>query len=159
MTQVSTELELFSYKFTYHWTVCSTWLLDKTVLMLREQVLRVSSTTGEGLPELWEKMKEFRIKLTLSGDLERRREKQHVRWMDNHINDKMRILFFEHPAVQKLVPKLEFLVEKGAVTPGYAADILLQQFSSSVQISENVQTSELTEELLEAERQFREWCI
>jgi len=112
--------------------------------------------TGEGLPELWEKMKEFRNKLTLSGDLERRREKQHVRWMDNQITDKLRLLFHEHPTVRNLMPKLEFLVEKGAVTPGYAADVLLQQFSSSLRIGKNVPPSELIQELLEAEKQFNE---
>jgi len=120
------------------------------------QVLRVSSMTGEGLSELWEKMKEFRNKLTLSGDLERHREKQHVRWMDNHIANKMRLLFLEHPAVRKLKPKLEYLVEKGAVTPGYAADVLLQQFSSSLRLSENVPTPEVTRELLEAEKQLKD---
>jgi len=124
--------------------------------MVCGQVMRVSSTTGEGLSELWEKMKEFRNKLTLSGDLERRREKQYVRWMDNHITDKMRLLFLEHPAVRSLMPKLEFLVEKGAVTPGYAADVLLQQFSSSLRLSDNVLTSEVTQELLEAEKQLND---
>jgi len=118
--------------------------------------MRVSSTTGEGLTELWEKMKEFRNKLTLSGDLERRREKQYVRWMDNHITDKMRLLFLEHPAVRSLMPKLEFLVEKGAVTPGYAADVLLQQFSSSLRLDANAPASEVAWELLEAEKQLND---
>jgi len=118
--------------------------------------MRVSSLTGEGLAELWEKMQEFRSKLTQSGDLERRREKQHVRWMDSHIADKMRQLFLEHPAVCRLKPKLEFLVEKGAVTPGYAADILLHQFASSLRLSEHLTTSEVTRELLEAEKQLNE---
>jgi len=121
---------------------------------MHKQVMRVSSMTGEGLSELWDKMKEFRTKLTLSGDLERRREKQYVRWMDNHIADKLRTLFLEHPSVRRLMPKLEFLVEKGAITPGYAADVLLQEFSSSLRISDNVPSSEVTQELLEAERQL-----
>jgi len=110
--------------------------------------------TGEGLSELWAKMKEFRNRLTLSGDIERRREKQYVRWMDNHIADKLRMLFLEHPAVRRLMPKLEFLVEKGAVTPGYAADVLLQQFSSSLRLSASVPTSEVARELLEAEKRL-----
>jgi len=110
--------------------------------------------TGEGLSELWAKMKEFRNRLMLSGDIERRREKQYVRWMDNHIADKLRMLFLEHPAVRRLMPKLEFLVEKGAVTPGYAADVLLQQFSSSLRLSASVPTSEVARELLEAEKRL-----
>lgn len=93
---------------------------------------RVSSVTKEGLPELWEKMKEYRDKLTLSGDLERRRVKQHVKWMQNHVNDNIKALFSEHPAVKRMTPKLEFLVEKGAITPGYAADIILHEFSRSL---------------------------
>jgi len=99
----------------------------------RPQVMRVSSMTGEGLVQLWDKMKEYRAKLSKSGDLERRRQKQHVKWMYNQINDNMRVLFNEHAAVRLLIPKLEFLVEKGALTSGYAADILLQTFASSLQ--------------------------
>ena len=119
-------------------------------------MLRVSSITGEGLSDLWEKMKEFRNKLTQSGDLERRREKQYVRWMDNHITDKLRQLFLEHQTIRSLMPRLEFLVEKGAVTPGYAADVLLQQFASSLRLTDRVATPEVTQELLEAEKQLND---
>jgi len=116
--------------------------------------MRVSSTTGEGLPELWAKIKEFRQKMTLSGELQRRREKQHVRWMKSHITDKIQRLFLEHPAVCRLMPKLEFLVEKGAVTPGYASDVLVQQFSSCLRFDGNVSMSEVTRKLLKAEKEL-----
>lgn len=95
------------------------------------QTARVSSVTNEGMSELWDKMKDFRNKMTQSGDLERLREKQHVKWMHNHIRDSMTALFNEHPTVKRLTPKLEFLVEKGVMTSGYAADIVLQEFSRS----------------------------
>jgi LAO/AO transport system kinase len=114
--------------------------------------MSVSSVTKAGLPELWEKLKEFRNKLTLSGDLERRREKQHVLWMRNHIRDSMAQLFKEHPAVRELTPKLEFLVEKGALTPGYAADILLHQFSSSMATADSRISQPIVDALSEAER-------
>ena len=112
----------------------------------------MSSVTKAGLPELWEKLKEFRNKLTLSGDLERRREKQHVLWMRNHINDSMAHLFYEHLAVKQLTPKLEFLVEKGALTPGYAADILLHQFSSSMATADNKISQPIADAVSAAER-------
>jgi len=120
--------------------------------------MQVSSLTGEGLMELWDRMKEFRHRLTQSGYLERHREKQYARWMDSHITDKLRTLFLEHPAVRSLVPKLEFLVEKGAVTPGYAADLLLQQFLSSLGLGRNNVTPslEVTRELIEAEKRLND---
>lgn len=103
--------------------ICGKWFFFQTA--------RVSSVTNEGMSELWDKMKDFRNKMTQSGDLERMREKQHVKWMRNHIRDSMTALFNEHPTVKRLTPKLEFLVEKGVMTSGYAADIVLQEFSRS----------------------------
>jgi LAO/AO transport system kinase len=114
----------------------------------------VSSVTKQGLPELWEKMEDFRSKLTLSGDLERRREKQHVLWMRNQIRDNILQLFNEHPAVKQLTPKLEFLVEKGALTPGYAADILLYQFSASMATADVKISQPVADEVLAAGKEL-----
>ena len=77
-------------------------------------------------------MKEYRDMMTKCGELERRREKQHTVWMWNHIRDNILQLFKEQPDVRKSIPKLEHLVAKGAITPGYAADILLQKFSKNI---------------------------
>ena len=96
----------------------------------------------------------------LSGELERKREKQHVKWMHNHIRDNIKVLFNEHPAVKRLTPKLEFLVEKGAITPGYAADVMLQEFSRSL-LSHSIASA--AEERSEAEKhldeELEEWQI
>ena len=40
--------------------------------------------------------------------------------------------FRKHAMVQKRITKLEGLVAKGAITPGYAADILLADFMRSM---------------------------
>lgn len=98
--------------------------------------MRISSLTKEGLPELWEKIKEFREKSTESGSLERKRQRQQTVWMWNHIRDNIMSLFKKHPPIARKIPKYEHLVAKGAVTPGYAADLLLQDFATS--ICENV---------------------
>lgn len=94
-------------------------------------VSRISSLTKEGIPELWAKMKEFRDAMSKYGELEERREKQHKVWMWNHIQNSILQLFKEHPAVRKHIEYLEHMVAKGAMTPGYAADILLRKFSRS----------------------------
>ena len=96
------------------------------------QVERVSSLSKEGLSALWDVMQDFRDKRTKSGELELQRRKQHVKWMQNHIKDNIKVIFNEHPGIKQMMPKLEYLVEKGAITPGYAADVALQEFSRSV---------------------------
>ncbi len=90
--------------------------------------MRISSTTREGIPELWNKMQEFRNQMIESGDLEHVREKQHTVWMWNQIRDNMMQIFTNHASMSTRSKKLEKLVAKGAVTPGYAADILLKEF-------------------------------
>ena len=51
--------------------------------------------------------------------------------MWNHIKEATLQLFKEHPVIKAKIPKLEVLVAKSAITPGYAADILLQEFKNS----------------------------
>ena len=46
--------------------------------------------------------------------------------------DHILTLFREHPDIKSQLPKLEHLVSKGAMTPGYAADILLQTFAQTI---------------------------
>lgn len=115
---------------------------------------RISSVTREGIPELWEDIDTFRKTVLDSGQLEMKRERQHKVnhvssfripgsdlcnllvsqvWMWNHIKEAVMQLFKEHPAVKAKIPKLEHLVSKSAITSGYAADILLQEFQKSFQ--------------------------
>ena len=94
--------------------------------------MRISSLTKEGIPELWDRMSEFQKRMLESGEMERKRERQHKIWMWNHIRDNIMTLFKYHPAVKQQIPRLEILVAKGAVTPGYAADVLLQAFTKSL---------------------------
>ncbi len=99
---------------------------------LHLQVMRISSKTKEGIPELWNKMEEFRDTMGASGHLEITRQKQHTVWMWNQIKDNIMKLFVRNPAVSAAVDKLEQQVSKGVITPGFAADILLQEFANSL---------------------------
>lgn len=96
------------------------------------KVLRISSLTKDGIPELWEKMAEYKKRMLESGEMERKREKQHKVWMWNHIRDNIMTLFKHHPSIKQKIPRLEHMVGKGAITPGYAADVLLQEFTKSL---------------------------
>ncbi|ESN97176.1 hypothetical protein HELRODRAFT_102150 [Helobdella robusta] len=99
-------------------------------------VLRVSSVSKEGMEEMWAKMEEYYKVMSSSGELERLRRRQHVRWMHNHIHDSLVSVFHEIPRVKELIPDLEELVRKGVVTPGQAADKVMRDFIR--QIDENL---------------------
>ena len=51
--------------------------------------------------------------------------------MWNHIHDSLIHVFKKHPAVQAIIPRLEMQVAKGAITAGFAADVLLHEFTRS----------------------------
>nr|XP_022326557.1 methylmalonic aciduria type A protein, mitochondrial-like [Crassostrea virginica] len=92
------------------------------------QVLRISSLTKEGIPELWEKFCEFREIMSRTGDLDRKRASQKKIWMWNYIKDHIMDLFRSHPGVRGQIGVMEDRVSHGVLTPGEAADLLLRDF-------------------------------
>ncbi|CAB1327263.1 unnamed protein product [Coregonus sp. 'balchen'] len=106
-------------------------LLRKKSKSWNPKVVRVSSQTGEGVPELWGKMEAFRSATLSSGDFQTKRRAQHKVWMWSLIKENVLRHFQEHPAVRGELPKLEDRVTRGAISPGLAADLLLKAFTSS----------------------------
>ncbi|ELU04383.1 hypothetical protein CAPTEDRAFT_114900 [Capitella teleta] len=102
----------------------------------KPKVTRISSVTKEGIPELWEMISEFQKTMLQTGQMELKRERQHKVWMWNHIKDAILELFKENPVVKSNIPKLEYLVSKSTITPGYAADVLLQEFKNAFNASD-----------------------
>eukprot|EP00096_Caligus_rogercresseyi_P008878 TRINITY_DN2892_c0_g1_i1.p1 TRINITY_DN2892_c0_g1~~TRINITY_DN2892_c0_g1_i1.p1 ORF type:complete len:346 (-),score=114.21 TRINITY_DN2892_c0_g1_i1:477-1514(-) len=99
----------------------------------RPKVKMMSSRTKDGLPEVWEKIQEYRSVMTENGELRRRRSIQHKKWMWNYINDKLIREFNDHPVIKNERSRLEKQVMDYQVPPGTAADILLDIFFSSMQ--------------------------
>lgn len=100
--------------------------------MFSLQVLKASSTTKDGIPEVWNEVEEFFKIMTKSGELKIRREKQHALWMWNYIKYEILELFKKHPAVMERISFYEEQVAKGNITSGVAADELLNLFIKSV---------------------------
>ncbi|XP_072352221.1 methylmalonic aciduria type A protein, mitochondrial [Scyliorhinus torazame] len=94
------------------------------------KVLSVSSKTGDGIPELWEKIREFHASILASGELQINRQKQQKVWMWSLIKENVTEYFCNHPTVRNQIPSLEDKVVSGDITPGLAADILLKAFST-----------------------------
>ncbi|XP_027139570.1 methylmalonic aciduria type A protein, mitochondrial isoform X2 [Larimichthys crocea] len=95
------------------------------------KVVRASSYTSEGIPEVWAKMESYRDTMLASGELQGRRRAQQKVWMWSLIQENVLQHFQNHPSVRDSLPHLEERVTKGAISPGLAADLLLKAFSSS----------------------------
>lgn len=98
---------------------------------LPPQVVRASSHTNEGIPEVWAEMESYRDAMLASGELQGRRRAQQKVWMWSLIQENVLFHFQNHPSVRDTLPHLEERVTKGAISPGLAADLLLKAFSSS----------------------------
>lgn len=105
-------------------------LLRKRSEVWRPKVVRISSRSGEGITEMWDKMKEFRDLMLASGEMIARRQKQQKVWMWNLIQESVLEHFRMHPTVREQIPLLERKVLSGALSPGLAADLLLKAFKT-----------------------------
>lgn len=104
----------------------------------KPKVKLVSSLTREGLPDVWEVMMKFKEVMTEHEQLELKRAKQRQKWMWNYINDRLLEIFVSHPAIKNQTSHLEGKVANFEISPGTAADLLIERF---VQIDEKTSKS------------------
>jgi len=60
--------------------------------------------------------------MTASGDFEKRRREQQVKWMWTMLEDRLKARLRSDPAIRAKVKQLESAVADGRVTPAVAAD-------------------------------------
>lgn len=95
----------------------------------RPPVLAVSALTGEGLDELWAGVLRHRAALTASGERETTRREQQVRWFRSMLESRLLDELRRHPAVARLLPRLEAGVAAGTLLPPLAVDRALAAFA------------------------------
>ena len=99
----------------------------------RPEVKLCSSLEGDGVAEVWERMTEFREKMVECGELEARRRRQHLRWMWSYVEERLVRMAREAGAGDGDVAQLETLVREGEVSPGAAADSVIQMMMQKIQ--------------------------
>ena len=88
-------------------------------------VLLCSSLESSGIQEIWDTVLEHREKLTATGELEIKREKQALDWMWFLVKEGLAEWFYKNPYVKTMIPKVEREVEEGTTAATTAADKLL----------------------------------
>jgi len=88
-------------------------------------VLTCSSLELTGIEEIWNAVLDHREKLTETGELGLKREKQALDWMWFLVREGLAEWFYKNPYVKTMIPKIEREVEEGTTAPTTAADKLL----------------------------------
>src|SRR6476469_2176705 len=85
-------------------------------------VVTYSAHTGNGIDTLWQTVLDHRKAMTASGDFERRRREQQVKWMWAILEQRMMARLRADPAIRAKVKKTEAEVAEGRITPAVAAE-------------------------------------
>jgi LAO/AO transport system kinase len=91
-------------------------------------VLTCSAATGAGLAEVWDVVEQHEQMLRDSGELDRRRRDQRVSWMWSMVRGQLLDRLRDSPELAALTPRLEAGVRAGTLTPGLAAQELVDAF-------------------------------
>jgi len=90
-----------------------------------------SSLTGQGIPEMWAVVEDFRKKTMDSGVLEKRRRAQTLDWVYSMVEEHLRTSFFRHTGVERIRAEIEHDVMWGRVPPTVAAQRLIREFEGN----------------------------
>jgi LAO/AO transport system kinase len=107
-----------SYEMALH-------LLNPATPTWSPPVLTCSALTLAGVDAIWETIKDYRSKMSATGELEEKRRRQALAWMWSRIEDGLKDRFFGHPAVGERLKEIEASVERGELSPTMGAETLL----------------------------------
>mgnify|MGYP000423756825 CR=1 FL=1 len=91
----------------------------------KTKALTASALTGEGIPEIWDVIQEFRKNTKASGVFERRRQEQNLDWMRGLIDEALRRQFFSDDTMKKKLEKISASVARGEIPPVKAVESLM----------------------------------
>jgi LAO/AO transport system kinase len=92
----------------------------------KTEVALVSGLTGEGVPEVWERIGKFYSTLAPKGAIAKRRQQQTLEWLNDLIHDELRRRFDHDPRVMAKLPELREALLRGELTTVRAANVLLE---------------------------------
>jgi LAO/AO transport system kinase len=87
-----------------------------------------SSATGEGLQEVWGLVREFVDRAKRTGDFEARRARQGSRWLRQMMDEEVLDRYYRQPGLEAVLAAATHEVERGALTPRMAAEIVFRRF-------------------------------
>jgi len=91
-------------------------------------VLTASSTEKTGLDKVWETILKYEDRMRQNGFFEYQRQQQNLEWMESLIDESLRELFVNHPAVNSRLQELKEEVISGKKAANMAKNELMELF-------------------------------
>jgi len=89
-------------------------------------VITYSALTGTGVAELWSQVLAHRARMAETGELDRRRREQQVKWMWSMIEERLIARAKSDATLKARLPALEEAVAEGRLSPALAAEEIAQ---------------------------------
>ena len=89
-------------------------------------VITISGRDNAGLDKLWDKITDHRQRMTATGELALRRQRQAVAWMHDMLSDRVMASLKSNPRVARRLPELEAEVREGRLVPTLAVEEILE---------------------------------
>ncbi len=99
----------------------------------KTEVALVSGLTGEGVPEVWQRIEKFYAELEPKGFMAKRRQQQMLEWLTALIHHELRRRFDHDARVIAKLPELKEALLRGEITAVRAAKILLDVHGSGTE--------------------------
>ncbi|MDD4277625.1 MAG: methylmalonyl Co-A mutase-associated GTPase MeaB [Candidatus Cloacimonetes bacterium] len=93
------------------------------------KAITCSSRTGDGIPQIWEIIKEFTQQTTDNGIFKQRRLAQTAQWFEELLSEAVLNSFYKSAKVTDRLPELKQRVKEGKIPVAYAVSILLEELS------------------------------
>lgn len=91
-------------------------------------VVTCSGLTGNGLPEVWERVEKHRRIMESNGDRVVRRQEQRLMWLQNQVRDRLLDEFYANEAVSEKLAEVQQGIKAGKITVSTGAEQLLKSF-------------------------------
>ena len=89
-----------------------------------------SALKNIGIPEIWEKMLEYKELATENGYFEKNRREQQIQWMYNNIHEDLKQLFYGSNYITDHLKVLEKEIVSAKISPVKAAEKIIEEFKS-----------------------------
>jgi LAO/AO transport system kinase len=93
-------------------------------------VLTCSALTGEGVEPVWRAVADRHGAMRAGGELDERRRRQALRWMQSMIDERLRLLLAAHPQARAVRAEVEAEVLAGRLPAGAGARRILDAFTA-----------------------------
>ncbi len=91
-------------------------------------VLQCSALENSGIAEVWDRVEAYCREVEEAGELASRRQRQARAWMWNEVSEDLMTALRADAGVKRQIAGLEARVAKGEITPGAAAETLIEAF-------------------------------